>query len=95
MTIQTFVIDEADNVATNVADEIPKGTQLDIKGKKITTVDEIPYGHKIALTKIPQGGDVTKYGLCIGSATEDIQPGSHVHLHNVESNRGRGDKYQE
>ncbi|MBE0691153.1 MAG: D-galactarate dehydratase, partial [Anaerolineae bacterium] len=28
------------------------------------------------------------------SALVDIQPGDHVHIHNIESNRGRGDKAQ-
>jgi altronate dehydratase small subunit len=94
MTIQVFLIDEADNVVTNVADEIPAGTEVDVKGTVIETVDDIPYGHKIALRPIAEGEDVIKYGLSIGSATEDIPVGSHVHIHNVESNRGRGDKYE-
>ncbi len=91
MTIRVFVIDESDNVATNVADEIPKGTKVDVAGTTIETLDVIPYGHKMALSEIPKGGTVLKYALSIGSATEDIQPGNHVHIHNVESNRGRGD----
>lgn len=94
MTIQVFLIDEADNVVTNVADEIPAGTEVDVKGTVIETVDDIPYGHKIALRPIAEGEEVIKYGLSIGSATEDIPAGSHVHIHNVESNRGRGDKYE-
>lgn len=91
MTIRVFVVDESDNVATNVADEIPAGTAVTVNGQSITTLDVIPYGHKLALKAIPQGGTVLKYGLSIGSATEDIAPGNHVHIHNVESNRGRGD----
>ncbi|KAA3657005.1 MAG: D-galactarate dehydratase [Chloroflexi bacterium] len=91
MTIRVFVIDEQDNVATNVADEIPKGTKVEVKGTTIETQDVIPYGHKMALQPIPKGGTVLKYALSIGSATVDIQPGNHVHIHNVESNRGRGD----
>jgi altronate dehydratase small subunit len=91
MTIRVFVIDESDNVATNVADEIPKGTQVDVQGTTIQTLDLIPYGHKMALQAIPKGETVLKYALSIGSATVDIQPGNHVHIHNVESNRGRGD----
>ena len=91
MTIRVFVIDENDNVATNVADEIPKGTKVDVNGTIIETRDVIPYGHKMALQPIAKGETVFKYALSIGSATEDIQPGNHVHVHNVESNRGRGD----
>ena len=91
MTIRVFVIDQEDNVATNVADEIPQGTKVDVNGTIIETLDVIPYGHKMALEPIPKGGTVLKYALSIGSATQDIQPGNHVHTHNVESNRGRGD----
>ncbi len=91
MTIRVFVVDASDNVATNVADEIPKGTSLKVNETSIVTLDVIPYGHKIALSPIPKGGAVRKYGLSIGSATDEIQPGNHVHTHNVESNRGRGD----
>lgn len=93
MTIQVFVIDEADNVATNVADEIPTGTQVEVGGATVKALDDIPYGHKMALRPIAKGEQVLKYGLSIGSALEDIQPGRHIHTHNVESNRGRGDKY--
>jgi altronate dehydratase small subunit len=91
MTIRVFVIDDSDNVATNVADEIPQGSKVDVQGTVIETLDVIPYGHKMALKSIPKGGTVLKYALSIGSATDDIQPGNHVHVHNVESNRGRGD----
>jgi altronate dehydratase small subunit len=95
MTIRVFVIDDADNVATNVADEIPKGTKVEVGSQTLETIDNIPYGHKMALAAIPKGETVLKYGLSIGSATSDIRPGNHVHVHNVESNRGRGDKFQE
>lgn len=94
MTIRVFVIDSADNVATNVADEIPNGTPIDVNGKTIEALNDIPYGHKVALHPIKKGEDVVKYGLSIGSAAINIKPGDHVHIHNVESNRGRGDRYQ-
>ena len=92
MTIQVFVVDEEDNVATNVADEIPKGAQVKVGDQLIVAQENIPYGHKMALRLIQKGGTVFKYGLSIGSATQDIQPGQHVHIQHVESNRGRGDK---
>jgi altronate dehydratase small subunit len=41
--------------------------------------------------KISKGQDVLKYGEVIGQATQDISEGKHVHVHNVESLRGRGD----
>jgi len=53
----------------------------------IITRAVIPLGHKFALTKIPSGGSVIKYGEIIGQATQPIQAGDHVHLHNVQSLR--------
>jgi altronate dehydratase small subunit len=54
----------------------------------------IPFGHKFAIRAIPKGGLVHKYGQVIGIATCEISPGEHVHVHNVESRRGRGDLAQ-
>ena len=42
----------------------------------------IPFGHKAALRTIREGEPVLKYGVPIGAATQDIQPGEHVHVHN-------------
>ena len=35
--------------------------------------------------------DIRKYGQVVGRATADIRTGDHVHVHNVEALRGRGD----
>ncbi|MBI3970968.1 MAG: UxaA family hydrolase [Chloroflexi bacterium] len=91
------VINPKDNVATALVDLAP-GTRvaLDVRdGDKGETALEVraavPFGHKIALAAIPKGQPVVKYGEVIGLATVDIAPGDHVHVHNVESQRGRGD----
>ena len=42
-----------------------------------------------ALAPIRSGGEVRKYGEVIGRAMGDIKAGEHVH--NLESQRGRGD----
>ena len=52
----------------------------------------IPAGHKFAIQPIRKGEKVFKYGEVIGLATQDIQMGQYVHVHNIESCRGRGDK---
>ncbi len=51
----------------------------------------IPGGHKIALRPISSGGLIRKYGQVIGRASAPIAAGEHVHVHNVEGTRGRGD----
>jgi len=42
-------------------------------------------GHKIARRAIARDAPVIKYGARIGTATRDIAPGTHVHLHNLRS----------
>lgn len=94
---KVFVIDASDNVGTVVVEALQKGDEIITNGRitdlSLKVNSDIPYGHKVALRPISRGDTVFKYGLSIGNATEDIQPGDHVHVHNVESNRGRGDKY--
>ena len=43
----------------------------------------IPVGHKLALTGRSVGEPVWRYGQIIGFATAPIQPGDHVHSHNL------------
>lgn len=83
-----------DNVATALT-ELAAGEvmQMEINGRtlSVTLLDTIPFGHKFSLTQIKCNSPVTKYGEKIGEATADIQPGQHVHVHNVVSTRCRGD----
>lgn len=90
-----FVIEAEDNVGTAVLEDLIKqGDLVHTTGRvshiSVTASADIPYGHKIALRPIKKGERIIKYGLNIGTATADIQPGDHVHLHNVDSSRERG-----
>jgi len=42
-------------------------------------------GHKLAARAIRAGEKILKYRVPIGSATQDIAAGEHVHLHNMKS----------
>ncbi len=86
-----IAITAQDNVATAL-EALEPGRVLEIAGQQITVGAPIPRGHKIALRSIRAGEAVIKYGSPIGTATADIAPGMHVHTHNVESTRGRGDR---
>ena len=92
---KVFVVYATDNVGTAVLESIQTGDHVGCNGERsdleVIALDPIAYGHKIALMDIAQGDTVLKYGLSIGSAIRDINEGEHVHDHNVESNRGRGD----
>jgi len=88
-----LVISARDNVATAL-EAIEPGRPLNVDGGSLTAAERIPRGHKIALRTIQAGEAVVKYGNPIGTATVDIQAGTHVHVHNVSSGRGRGDLAQ-
>ena len=57
----------------------------------VTVIGDVPYGHKIAVRDIRKGELIIKYGEEIGIATHDIRRGEYVHIHNLDSLRGRGD----
>ena len=87
---------EADNVATVFAEGVVAGTEVTVvnaAGVKasVTVNEDIPFGHKFALCAIAQGEQITKYGEEIGVASRDIAAGAYVHVHNLDSMRGRGD----
>ena len=59
------------------------GTQLRIDGVPIEVLDPVPAGHKIAVARIQQGEVIHRYGQSIGRAKSLIEPGRHLHTHNV------------
>ncbi|WIV67029.1 UxaA family hydrolase [Natrialbaceae archaeon AArc-T1-2] len=89
------VVTPEDNVGTFIR-EVEEGEVVDVPvGDEVRTVtvnEDIPFGHKVALTDIDEGDTVCKYGLSIGYASQDIEAGDWVHTHNVDSNYGRGDQ---
>jgi len=91
---RAIVVDERDSVATALSD-LAAGEVLVLRvrgeDREFALHAPIAFGHKIALVAIPAGGTVVKYGEVIGRATQGIAPGEHVHVHNLESMRGRGD----
>lgn len=88
---EAIIINGKDNVATALNDL--KGgnrviTALGDQPKEASVKEDIPFLHKFALQEIKKGDHVYKYGSVIGTATEDITPGEHVHSHNLKSRRG-------
>lgn len=54
---------------------------------EITAKSDVPLGHKIAVGAIKEGDVIVEYGEQIGVATTDIEPGEHVHVHNLKGQR--------
>ncbi len=69
-----------DNVVVAVTAIAPGPT---IASEAVTTRANIPFGHKVSTCAIKKGEPVRKYGQVIGAATQDIEPGRHVHVQNV------------
>ncbi len=78
-------INECDNVIIALRD-YKKDEVIDLEDAKITLLEDINRGHKIAIKNINKGENIVKYGLPIGYALEDIKIGNWVHTHNTKTN---------
>ncbi|WP_043196445.1 UxaA family hydrolase [Pseudomonas putida] len=61
---------------------LPQGLHLDAEA--ITVRQPIPSGHKLATERVEQGQPLRRYGQIIGFASQAIDAGEHVHVHNVQ-----------
>jgi altronate hydrolase len=77
-------LSDRDNVAVATRN-LAKGVTVAVDGLEVTTRDPIPFAHKVALCAIEPDGQVFKYGVPIGRAKVAIEPGRHVHVHNIRS----------
>jgi altronate hydrolase len=73
---------DGDSVAVAIEDLAPQD-RVSLDGEEISPRDPIPAGHKLALRHHERGDPVIKYGATIGTATAPIEPGAHVHSHNL------------
>jgi altronate dehydratase small subunit len=78
---------EEDNVATLLEDAAAE--TVEIVGlaahRRVELRGAIALGHKVALRGIAEGAPIFKYGVEIGEATQAIETGDWVHLHNCGS----------
>ena len=72
-------LNEKDNIGIAPMD-IPQNININYG---IKSINNIPYGHKISLKKIKSGDFIFKYGQIIGISNQNIEPGEHVHSHNM------------
>jgi altronate dehydratase len=77
-------MDKNDNCATSLM-LISQGEQLKVEDSIIVITNQIPVGHKFAIQHIKKGEMIIKYGKIIGVATEDINMGDWIHIHNIKS----------
>ena len=72
----------SDNVAiARVA--LSPGQELRLGNRTIEILEPVPVGHKVAIAPITSGETVIRYGQVIGRALTPIEPGRHIHTHNL------------
>ena len=94
MAIPQFLVHSPkDNVGVVVVEDLKAGTDmLGVVTENDTTVrlkalQDIPIGHKVALTALKTGDTVIKYGQDIGKMVGSADKGGHVHVHNHKTKR--------
>ena len=94
MTNTDIIIhDKKDNVGVIVIDKVIPEQNCECwimendKSAKIQAKNEIPLGHKIAMSDLNEGDTIIKYGHDIGKVVKSIKKGEHVHVHNVKTKK--------
>lgn len=85
MSTKYLKINPADNVAVAILD-LSAGEKVNIDGLEITLSQDIPAGHKFALTALSNNDNIIKYGYAIGHAISDIAQGGLVNEKNIKTN---------
>ena len=80
-----LLLSPQDNVLV-VCQPLASAESILVDGATVTLAADIQMGHKFARQTIAEDGIITKYGAPIGVATRSIEPGAHVHIHNIRSN---------
>lgn len=88
-----LVHDRKDNVGVVVVENLAAGTDMlcriteDNSTFRLTVLDDVPIGHKVALVDLAEGDTAIKYGEDIGRMVGSAAKGKHVHVHNLKTKR--------
>lgn len=77
-------IQSQDNVAVAL-EGLKKGDVCVLDNESIQVLENIPFGHKIALKDFAENERVIKYGYPIGNTSKVIRKGEHIHTHNLST----------
>ncbi len=88
-----LVHDRKDNVGVVVVEGLAAGTDMlcriteDNSTFRLKVLDDVPIGHKVALSDLSEGDTAIKYGEDIGRMVGGAAKGKHVHVHNLKTKR--------
>ena len=86
-------INPLDNVAVALENLNP-GDILKVNGRSVCVAEEIPCGHKVALTDLSAGSEVIKYGFSIGNMTDGVKEGCLVNERNLHTSLSGLSEYE-
>lgn len=96
--IDVLQIHPNDNVCVAVR-PLGAGTEISCGGVTFVLPAASPLGAKLALQPLKAGSKIIKFGEPIGTLTVDVEAGTHIHTHNLESDYlhtyGRGELVSE
>ncbi len=82
-----------DNVGVVVVEGLKAGTEMlcvvteDDSDFTMKLIQDVPIGHKVALTDMSVDDAVIKYAEDIGKIVQNVSKGEHVHVHNLKTKR--------
>ncbi|HEY0209782.1 UxaA family hydrolase [Acerihabitans sp.] len=85
MTKRALLLNPRDNCVVALTDILP-GDRVSYEQGEFIALHNVTLGHKLAIGAMDTGAQVIKYGAIIGSATQPIAQGGHIHTHNLKSN---------
>lgn len=81
---QVILLHPDDNILVCVA-HIKAGDIIVIDDDPVAINSDIDVGHKLARRALKTGEKIFRYGAPIGSITQAVNKGEHVHMHNMQS----------
>jgi len=87
---KAIIMAVADSVAIAL-DDLAPGDKVGVRSLlqeiagELEVSDSVPYGHKLSVKPIAKGAEIIKSGEVIGAASQPINRGEHVHIHNIVS----------
>ena len=90
---QLLVHDKRDNVGVVVVEDVKAGDEMlcvvteDNSDFRLVAKQDVPIGHKVALTDLKKEDTIIKYGEDIGRVIVPVATGEHVHVHNLKTKR--------
>ena len=85
MNFGPFILLHVDDNVLVCREHAVAGQSVTFDDATVSLSADVDVGHKIARYDLQPGDKVIKYGAPIGSMTQLVRRGDHVHMHNMKS----------